>query len=213
MTMKKAILSLFLATAAQLAFAQVLTPNLQDGKLWYVQNREASKIASNGIELDAKEGDGLMVLKDYLFANGSIEFDVKGEDRQGASFVGLAYNIQGEEEYETLYFRPFNFLNEARKTHSVQYAYHPENTWDVLRAKFPGKYENLLESAPDPNDWFHVRITISNGQISAYVNSQTEPSLVVTSLSKNANGLIGLWVGNGSKGSFKNLKITPTTPQ
>ncbi|MDR7129890.1 hypothetical protein J2X69_002236 [Algoriphagus sp. 4150] len=205
--MKNTIISFVLVTLAQVAFAQEFTPNLHDSNLWYVQNREPSKTTTNGIELNAEEGDGMMVLKDFDFKNGSIELDVKGEDKQGASFVGLAFNIQSEYEYETLYFRPFNFQNEARKSHAVQYTYNPDYTWDVLREKFPAKYENSLEPAPDPNDWFHVRITKLNGKISVYVNNQSDPCLVVSSLSKKKNGMIGLWVGNGSKGEFKNLKI------
>ncbi|GAA0881107.1 hypothetical protein GCM10009119_40770 [Algoriphagus jejuensis] len=206
--MKEAITSLLLIALAQVAFGQVLAPNLQDESLWYLQNREVSKNYGNGVILNAAEGDGMMVLQDYTFNSGTIEFEVKGEDRQGASFVGLAFNIQDDTEYETFYFRPFNFQNEDRKTHSVQYTYNPDFPWEVLRTKFPGKYENLLDPAPDPNGWFHVRITIDKGQIKAFVNHQTKPSLEVQSLSKNEDGKIGIWVGNGSKGEFRNLKIT-----
>lgn len=208
--MEKAITTLLFLVLAQGAFGQVFQPNLQADALWYVQNREA-KNAETGVALSSAEGDGLMVLKDYDFANGTIEFEVKGEDLQGASFVGLAFNIQSGKEYETLYFRPFNFHNKDRKNHSVQYTYNPEFTWEVLRTKFPGKYENFLEPVPDPNGWFHVRITKTSKQIKAFVNHQTTPSLEVESLSKNDSGKIGIWVGNGSKGEFRNLKISAQT--
>src|SRR5690606_31024506 len=107
--MIKAMLTFPLIALAPLAFGQVLEPNLQDDGIWYLQNREVSKGTGSGVSLNGANGDGLMVLKEFTFNNGTIEFEVKGEDVQGGSFVGLAFNIQSEEEYETLYFRPFNF--------------------------------------------------------------------------------------------------------
>lgn len=206
--MKNSIVFLLLIVLTPVAFGQVLTPNLRDETLWTLQNREVAKSGENGVALSAGNGDGLMVLKGFYFTDGSIEFEVKGENLHGASFVGLAFNIQGEDEYETFYFRPFNFQNKERKSRAVQYTYNPNFTWEDLRTKFPGKYENLIQSAPEPNDWFHVRITKDGNQIRGFVNHQTRASLEVESLSDNNGGKIGIWVGNGLRGEFRNLKIT-----
>lgn len=208
MTMKKILLALaFLVLSIQVTPAQVLDLDLQDESLWELKNRNASPLSGGGTALDAAEGDGMMVLQGHDFENFFVEFDVRGEDKQGASFVGLAYNIQPESRYETIYFRPFNFLNEARKTHSLQYSFEPDYSWSVLREQFPGKYENQLDPAPNPDEWIHVKVTKIDGEISVFVNNESEPSLVVTSLSSDAKGKIGLWVGNGSKGEFRNFQI------
>lgn len=205
--MKKISLLITALFLAQASICQTLIPDLHNEDLWYVQNREASKIGDDIVRLNGKEGDGMMVLRDFDFENGTLEFEVKGENKPGASFVGLAFNIQNEEEYETVYFRPFNFQNEAREMNSFQYAYEPNYSWKVLREKFPGKYENALTPAPNPDDWIHVRVTKKADQVHVYANKQTEPILIVDCLSDKTSGLIGLWVGNGSKGDFRNLQI------
>lgn len=205
--MKKITTILTLLFFSNVSMSQCLTPDLHDETLWYVQNREVFEIGNDIVRLDAKEGDGMMILKDFDFENGTIEFEVKGENKQGASFVGLAFNIQNQEEYETLYFRPFNFKNEARKMNSFQYAYEPNFSWNMLREKFPQKYENELSPAPNPDEWIHVRITKQNNRVHIYAQKQKKPVLIVDCLSDNFAGRIGLWVGNGSKGDFRNLKI------
>ena len=63
--------------------------------------------------------------------------------------------------------------------------------------------------APNPNDWFHARIVVESNRISVYVNSNAQPSLVVQPLVPVRGKQLGLWVGNGSDGDWKNLKITP----
>jgi pimeloyl-ACP methyl ester carboxylesterase len=205
----KYFITLLALLAFNLASGQIIVPDLQNSDLWYVQDRNIAKGQDEEIIFDANPDDGLMVLKDFDFQNGTIEFDVKGEDKPGASFVGLAFNIQSETVFETVYFRPFNFRNEIRKTHAVQYTFHPVYTWKVLRENFPDKYENQLNPAPDPDMWFHVRITKNNGTVKAFVNGDSQASLIVESLSEIDHGLIGLWAGSNSIGSFKNLKITP----
>jgi len=41
------------------------------------------------------------------------------------------------------------------------------------------------------------------------VNGQTKPALSVELLDDRHTGKLGLWVGNGSDGWFRNLKVTP----
>src|SRR5258707_625793 len=69
------------------------------------------------------------------FANGSIEFDVKGKDVLQQSFVGVAFHGVDGTTYDAIYLRPFNFRAQdpARRSHSVQYISHPTYTWEKLR--------------------------------------------------------------------------------
>lgn len=167
---------------------------------------------TKGVRLDEKEGEGVAWLNGMQFTNGVIEFDVRGKDVLQKSFVGIAFHGKNDSTYDAIYFRPFNFRSEdpVRKSHSVQYISQPTYTWPKLRSEHPGKYENSITPAPDPNAWSHVKVSVDNTKVSVYVNGASAPSLVVDKLSKQPGKLLGLWVGNGSGGDFANLQITAT---
>jgi 3-keto-disaccharide hydrolase len=188
--------------------AQTITPDVRVTDLWQLYNREAREAPDGGVELNKAPNDGLMILKSKIFGDMVIELKVKGENKQGESFVGIAFNVQDEKRYESIYFRPFNFLNKERETHSVQYVSMPEYGWDKLRNNFPDKYENRIQPPPEPNGWFSTKIVISGKSIKVFVNDATTPSLEVESLAASRAGRFALMVGNNSKGSFKDLKIT-----
>jgi hypothetical protein len=63
---------------------------------------------------------------------------------------------------------------------------------------------------PEPDGWFHARVVVAGSKVEVFVNDASEPSLRVETLTARRTGLAGLWVGNGSDGTFANLKITPT---
>lgn len=180
-----------------------------------VVNRAVSVSDKDGkpaLRFDERPGEGLALWPDVAFANGTIEFDVRGKDVFQQSFVGVAFHGVGE-AYEAVYFRPFNFraADPERQSHSVQYVFEPTHSWDKLRREHPGQYENGITPAPDPNSWLHARIVVAYPQISVYVNNAAEPSLVVNELSDHKSGWVGLWAGNGSGGDFANLKVSPAT--
>ena len=177
-------------------------------------NRSVSSLSDGtkkGLRLSGSPGDGVAYLRGIQFGNGTIEFDVKGKDVQGQSFVGVAFHGVDGTTYDAIYFRPFNFRTEdpARRSHAVQYISHPTYTWQKLRAERPGTFEQPVSPAPDPNGWFHVRVVVASPKVSVFVGDAKEPSLVVNQLSDRTKGLVGLWVGNNSGGDFANLKINP----
>jgi len=179
-----------------------------------VFNRSVSRFSDGtrkGLRLNESPGDGVAYLRGIEFGNGTIEFDVKGKDVQGQSFVGVAFHGVDGTTYDAIYFRPFNFRTEdpVRRSHAVEYISHPIYTWQKLRAERPGSFEQPVSPAPDPNAWFHVRVVIASPKVSVFVGDAKQPSLVVTQLSERTKGLLGLWVGNGSGGDFADLKIIP----
>jgi pimeloyl-ACP methyl ester carboxylesterase len=190
------------------SMAQTTTPDLTTANLWQLYNREASSPEAGITELNGKPGDGMMILKGSNFSDGTITLKIKGENKPGASFVGLAFHIRDEKRYEAVYFRPFNFKNNERQSHSVQYVSIPDNGWETLRTRFPGKYENKINPAPEPDAWIDAKIIVKGKSIKVFANGSTTPCLEVESLSGLSSGAIGLWVGNNSKGSFKDLRIT-----
>jgi hypothetical protein len=188
-------------------FSQQAKPKVADVT---VVNRQASFGQDGSINLNSVDNAGFAWLNNKQFKNGTIEFDVKGNDKMQGSFVGVAFHGLNDTTYESVYFRPFNFLSAdvVRKSHGVQYIALPKYDWPVLREKFPDKYEQAVIPEPDPNAWFHVRITIAPKRIEVYVNGQQKASLTVEPLVNTGGTKIGYWVGNGSPGDWKNLKIT-----
>jgi len=161
------------------------------------------------VEMNAAEGDGLAVLKEIAFESGTIEVEILGENNPGKSFIGLAFNIQDKETFEAIYFRPFNFVatEQGRKDHMVQYILHPEYTWYKLREERTMEFENEIPAPPDPDGWFKATIKVTEKSVEVYVDKKTDPVLKVERLTSYKSDKIGLWVGNGSSGRFRNLAI------
>ena len=176
-----------------------------------VKNRNITSFnnVTNTLVLNRKIGDGIAILKDLRFKEGTIELELKGENNPGKSFVGFAFNIQNDSTYEAIYFRPFNFRSQEqkRRKHSVQYIYHPKHTWIFLRTNFEGEFEGDYPRRPLPNNWFNVKIEIDNQKVHVYDKKTNTVLLSITRLTKQVSDKIGLWVGYNSKGEFRNLKI------
>ena len=162
------------------------------------------------IHLNEANGSGIAWIKDKSFKEGVIEFDLKGRDVPQKSFVGIAFHGVNDTTYESVYFRPFNFKasDPERNAHCVQYIALPLYDWPRLRSEHHNQYEKPVSPAPDPNDWFHVRVVVRANRISVFVNEQASPALEVQELISTGGTMIGYWVGNGSDGNWKNLAIT-----
>lgn len=180
-------------------------PDINDASKWKVYNRTTK--ADTAVYVNSNTGDGVVWLKDLIFKEGEIELDIRGKDIQGKSFVGIAFHGQDDTTYEAVYFRPFNFKSPDRNTHSIQYISHPENPWFKLRETLPGVYENKITPVPNPEQWFHVKIIITSPEIQVFVDKSNSQSFIIKKLLSKPAGLVGLWLGNKSDGTFKNLKI------
>ena len=164
----------------------------------------------NAVEMNAAKGDGLAVLQEIDFATGTLEIELLGENNPGKSFIGIAFNIQDEETFEAVYFRPFNFVatEQIRNAHMVQYINHPEYTWYKLREERSGEFENEIPAPPNPDHWFKATIKVSEKAVEVFVDHNDEAVLNVERLTAGKSDRIGLWVGNGSSGRFRNLLVT-----
>lgn len=212
----KIVLTLLALINSFLLCAQVnsddLIQSIENKSKWKLYNRtfatvmvELGKI--DKVILDAKPEEGLAIYQDLEFENGTIEFDVKGKDVLQQSFVGVAFHIQNDSTYNAVYFRPFNFKKPERTSHSVQYISHPKFTWQKLRSEFPEQFEKTVTPVPNPDEFFHARIEVKWPTVKVFVENSEIPSLEVKMLSTFKKGKVGLWVGYGSDGSFKNLIV------
>lgn len=120
---------------------------------------------------DYKKGirSGAASLKDFQFANGTIEYDVSAESGMGAGFLFRAAN---KDTAEMFYLRPRPNCEKAPDC--VQYA--PQTHGVLLWDAFP-EYQG-----PAPlrqNDWNHVKLVISGKRMNIYINGATEPTLKI----------------------------------
>lgn len=193
--------------------------HIKDAKAWHVINADVEASLKDGKPVvrmkpkgkSATPSDiGMALLEGFDFAEGTIELDLKGKGKQEASFVGVAFHAIDGSTFESVYFRPFNFLRDPPtfRTHAVQYVCWPEYTWEKLRKSKPGVYESTVKPVPDPAGWFHARIEVDKQKVRVWVDDGKEPCLVVDRLTIRNSGRIGLWV-DSKDGSFKSLRILP----
>ena len=208
---------LVLSDPAAAGAQDVLRPDLAGiptGEGWTLLNRAAQTETSAGrtvVTFDGRAGSGAAWVEGIDFENGTIEVSIRGKNSPGASFVGVAFRGVDDETYDAVYFRPFNFVadNDLSRSHMVQYISHPDHTWQRLRQEHTGVYENIIADPPNPDAFFRARIVVAKPEVRVYVNDDEEPCLVVNELSDRIGGRIGLWMGNGSDGSFAELVIRP----
>ncbi len=208
------------AAAAPAQVGPPVTPDLAAlaaGKGAQVHNRTLTAAAEDGrtvARLNARPGDGGVLVDGLLLGDGVIEVDLKGRDVAQQSFLGVVFHAVDWTTFDAVYFRPFNFraATPEQRSHAVQYVSHPVYTWQRLRAERTGQFERALDPAPDPNGWFHARIVLAGGRVEVFVNGAATPSLSVEDLGAAKSGGVGLFVGNASDGAFANLRVTPTAP-
>ncbi len=114
---------------------------------------------------------GLAWSPELAFTDGDIEFDVRGRDVPGHSFVGIAFHIVSDTSFDAVYLRPFNFraADSARRAHSVQFVSSPAYPWDRLRAEQPGGFEKAVPPSVLPTAWIHVRVQVRGPAVDVYL--------------------------------------------
>ena len=157
----------------------------------------------------------LAILQGVEFKNGTIELEVAGKTLPGVDstfrgFIGLAFRLTKNDtiHYECFYLRPTNGRAEdqLRRNHSVQYIAHPQFPWFHLRKEFPGMYESYADMVA--GEWIKVKIVVHNQDARLYLNDATHPCLIVRKmLNPISSGQLALWVGPGTDGYFRNLKV------
>ena len=152
------------------------------------------------------------------FADGVIEASVAGvltgrgapDDR---GFVGLSFHIgEGFQSHETVYLRMTNGrLNvppppAPRIDRAIQYVADPGFHFSDSRERFPGRYEKGADIAL--GRWHRLRLEIGGARLRALVDGVEV--LVVDDLRfAGRRAPVGLFVGDGSRGYFRDVVISP----
>ncbi|HMV09757.1 MAG TPA: hypothetical protein PK325_12760 [Cyclobacteriaceae bacterium] len=175
-------------------------------------NRKAIRITGTSA------GEKVALVKNFEFKNGIIELEVAGKplpdtDPSFRGFIGIAFRLRHTDSlrYECFYIRPTNGRAEdqLRRNHSTQYISHPQHTWQKLRRESPGVYESYTDLIA--GEWTKLKIIVNDKDARLYVNDSDQPCLIVTQLKGEVTtGSIALWIGIGTDGYFRNLKVTKT---
>ncbi len=182
---------------------------------WRLFTRAIETRVEGGREYLAFVGEpdtvGLAWSPELRFTDGEIEFDVRGRDIVGHSFVGIAFHVTSETSFDAVYLRPFNFraADSARHAHAVQFVSSPDYPWDRLRAEQPGRFEQPVPASLDPNGWIHVRLRVRGPAVDVYLDRAEVPALSVVSPSAYRSGGVGYFVHGTSVGDFRDLVIRP----
>ncbi len=165
-----------------------------EGNAEFIQmdGREALELKPRNAEL--KVATGRAVLNDFIFRNGTIEYDVKTSATMGA---GVVFRQRDKDTYEEFYLRPRP--NCAAAPDCLQYA--PETHGALLWDLFP-QYQSpapLKES-----DWNHVKLVVSGRRMNVYINGAASPALKVGNLEGDAPEGRLMFEGPGT---FANLTI------
>lgn len=166
---------------------------------------------------EKSQGDEtIAIVNGIQFGNGTIELELAGKRLPNANpgargFIGVAFRVTNNDSlrYDCFYLRPTNGRadDQLQRNHSTQYIAHPAYPWFRLRKEFPGLYESYVDLVE--GEWTKIKIVVEGMQAKLYVHDADQPSLIVnTMLGTESNGGVALWVGQGTDGYFRNLKIT-----
>jgi hypothetical protein len=157
---------------------------------------------------------GLAVLPCAAFHDGTIELEAAGDvapdaDAGARGFIGIAFRLKDSDTYEAFYLRPTNGRanDQLRRNHSLQYISPPEYPWERLRKETPGIYEAYADL--QPGVWTKMRVVVKGNHAQLFVNGAEQPALIVNELKHgDSTGGVAYWVGPGTIGHFRGLKVT-----
>jgi 3-keto-disaccharide hydrolase len=150
------------------------------------------------------------------FTDGVLEVEIGAElTGKGApddrGFVGLSFHILPDYSgHETVYLRMTNGrLNvppppAPRIDRAVQYVADPGFHFSESRERFPGRYEKGADVAV--GRWFRYRLEVSGRRVRALVDDALALE-VEDARFAGRSGPVGLFVGDGSRGFFRNFMV------
>lgn len=208
--MKQAILLLTITLCAIQLFAQKnnnkkepVTPEIKipmKPAYWKYDTASTEFITYKNIEAVRGKNGGTyqLFLKEHVFVNGTIEFDV---ELSGMGFPGINFRMSDDQkDGENFYIRSFGPVKPETRT-TLQYAALMDgmSIWDLTDEYQAGA---LIYQ----EKWNHVKLVISGKQMKAYVNDMNRPALVVPELEgwRDAGG-----ISLSGNVIFANLVIKP----
>ncbi len=148
----------------------------------------------------ARFGFGLAVAKVAPFTNGTIEYEV--DFGEGMIFAGSRLRIQGQGDFEDVYFRGHQSGNADASQYMAQYNGIP--SWQL--------YDGPNNSAATVfnEGWNKVKLVISGDLMDVFINDMEVPAFTTMLKRKEQTGGLALWgFGIGAEAWFANYEVTP----
>ncbi|WP_028665989.1 family 16 glycoside hydrolase [Runella zeae] len=165
--------------------------DFQEGKVTFMdyKGKKSMKIGSRS---------GQVVLKDVVFKDGTIEFDVEPHPAEFASSV--YFHRKDAKEQEIVYLRVPR-IGSKLANQGIQYApyFDGVNMWDI----YPQYQAPAMAKA---SEWNHMKLVISGKQMKVYVNDMVNTVLEIPKLEGTiAEGSVAF----EGEGYITNLQIKP----
>jgi len=185
--------------SALLLAAAASQPVPFDAARWTLADPEARAMTYLGrpsLFLD----NGVALLRDSSFGDGTIEFDVALHGHP--SFAGVVFRAASDRDYELAYLRP----HLSRRADALQYT--PVDNGAAAWQLYSGAGFTAAAELP-LNRWVHVKLVASGYTARLFVDGASEPQLTMTSLKRPwTRGMVGLWGGLGGA-NFSSFVVTP----
>ena len=171
--------------------------------------KRAVRIVEDG---PVPNGEAYAVVNGATIHNGTIEIEMAGRPADGAfsgarGFIGIAFRMNGG-QFEYIYLRPTNGRadDQVRRNHSTQYSSFPNFRFAVSRKEAPEKYESYADL--ETGAWTRYRINVDGTKARLFVQGALQPCLIVNDLKLGDSfGAVALWIGPGTEGYFRGLRI------
>jgi hypothetical protein len=170
---------------------------------WEFDSSHVQFIKHRGVSaMKGKNEPYKIFLKNHVFTNGTIEFDV---ELIGMGFPGINFRVSNDKKNgEHFYIRSFGPVTPEVRT-TLQYAAMIDGVsiWDLS-----DEYQSGATIYQE--GWNHVKLVVSGKQMKAYVNDMKKPALIIPELEGSSeSGNISL----SGKVIYANLVIKPNATE
>lgn len=168
-----------------------------DSERWEVKSGELVN------HLGRKCFAGTAYLNDVDLENGIIEVDMAVSG--AASYPGVVFRVQSEEDYERFYVRPHRM---GRYPDALQYTpvINGIAGWQLYHGK-----GFTAGSKKHEKEWVTLRVEIKGSQARVFYGDPDKPALVIDELKHGVSrGSIGVMGGDGRSAWFSNFRYQPT---
>ena len=159
------------------------------------------RMVDHGGRRSLKLAKGFAYVRGLDLQNGTIDADMAFSTE--GDFVGIAFRVQSEDEYELFFFRK----GASGSNQALQYTpgFLGANAWQIYNVP---TYAGAGE-LPPADQWLHVKVVVTGLEAKLFLNNAAEPSLVIPDLKQGySTGSIGFW-GQSGGGYISNVTYTP----
>jgi hypothetical protein len=169
-----------------------------DSAHWEIQARQYVTENYYGYEA-IYLNQGIAVLKDTEFLNGSIEFDVYLKDRRG--FPGVSFRAYDDSNMELFYFRPH--LSGQTDDNQATPVFNGLTGWQLY---FGPSYSFVYDY--DFDTWTHVKLVVNGKKAQIYLDHASKPNFSWNLKQAVTSGKLALG-GSFAPVHYANFKFDP----